>query len=184
MKKKVIVFLLLSLSLLVTNVSASELSNYTETINNNSASYSLESGSIIYVENLSDLNIEEGKLLYRYEPLTNKFIVINKSDIELHDNLLIVDKPLDKDFVLIEGYNTYGDRTALVNGKRLATGWQPDGTYYSPYLAQGWRQINDNWYLFDNMGILQKGWVEDLTGKYYLDPITGILESSKGENLK
>ena len=47
----------------------------------------------------------------------------------------------------------------------------PDGTY----APEGWRQIRDRWYVFDENGFMRTGWYIDAGKWYYLDEKEGYM---------
>lgn len=53
------------------------------------------------------------------------------------------------------------------NGRWIFT--LPDGTL----MKDGWRQIREQWYLFDENGYMRTGWYNDNGNWYYLDPTDG-----------
>lgn len=60
-----------------------------------------------------------------------------------------------------------------------------DGKWYlsgNSFIMTGWQKVDNNWYYFNEFGVMQKGWINSNSKWYYLDNngcmITGWIESN------
>ncbi len=82
-------------------------------------------------------------------------------------------------WIKIGGYWYYFDPA---DNNRAATGWKTIGgrTYYlnpDATMAQGWKEIEGSWHYFIGEGTMQKGWLQEGSYRYYLDPQTGKMQT-------
>ena len=65
---------------------------------------------------------------------------------------------------------------AAVSARRVQSGSRWWYRYSNGGYATNWAKLSFNgrtdWYFFDNKGWMQTGWLEDNTGKYYLNPVS------------